>query len=129
MSTRSTDHLKHLTSEQRAAVEERIKAFEQAWQRGERPAIAEHLPADPVVRLAVLVELVHIAVERRIKAGETCHAESYLKEFPELAEDPRRVSDLIAAEQDLRTGLAATATILASDLPQAGPPPPAERRE
>jgi eukaryotic-like serine/threonine-protein kinase len=70
MTTRSTGHLSGLSPDQRAAAEDRIKAFELAWQRGERPAIAEHLPADAVVRLAVLVELVHIDLERRIKAGE-----------------------------------------------------------
>jgi hypothetical protein len=46
MTTHSTDHLSGLSPDQRAAVEAGFEVFEQAWQRGERPAIAEHLPAD-----------------------------------------------------------------------------------
>ncbi|HEV8066807.1 MAG TPA: protein kinase [Planctomycetaceae bacterium] len=82
----SRDHLSHLSPEQRAQVEDRIEAFEQAWQRGARPPIADYLPADRGIRFAALVELVHIDVERRAKAGESARVESYTEQFPELAD-------------------------------------------
>jgi serine/threonine protein kinase len=83
--TEAADHWSRLSSEQREAVEDRIEAFESAWQRGECPAIVDHLPADNELKMAVLVELVHIDSEFRGKAGKPVHWESYLREFPELA--------------------------------------------
>jgi hypothetical protein len=47
-----------------------IKRFEQAWQQGARPALADFLPADPARRTAVLIELVHADLENRLKGGE-----------------------------------------------------------
>jgi non-specific serine/threonine protein kinase/serine/threonine-protein kinase len=73
--------------------------------------------------MAVLVELVHIDLERRIKAGEARLAESYLAEFPELAEDSRRVSDLVAAEHEWQKGFASTLTLPPQELKQSGPTP------
>ncbi len=82
----SLEHVSGLNANQRAEVETRIEAFEKAWQRGERPRIADHLPADAETRRAVLVELVRIDMERRTKAGEPARVESYRQEFPELAD-------------------------------------------
>src|SRR5580698_9095454 len=96
--TETADHLSRLSSVQRVEVEDRIEAFERAWQKGERPAIAEHLPADPVVRRSVLVELVHIDLELRSKAGEAARIESYLKQFPELVDDSGFFAEIIRAD-------------------------------
>ncbi|HEV8066785.1 MAG TPA: bifunctional serine/threonine-protein kinase/formylglycine-generating enzyme family protein [Planctomycetaceae bacterium] len=85
MTTRSLDHLKGLTSQQRAEVEDRIEEFEQAWRRGERPPIAACLPDDSGARRALLVELVQIDCEFRARAGEYVHFQEYLKDFPEFA--------------------------------------------
>jgi serine/threonine protein kinase len=87
MPTRSPVHLSRLTPAQRAEVQDRIAAFEKAWQRGDRPRIGESLPADPDLRKAVLLQLVCVDRELRLKAGEPANLESYLKEFPELAEE------------------------------------------
>ena len=38
-------------------------------------------------RSAVLVELVHIDLECRLKTGEPARVESYLERFPELSQD------------------------------------------
>lgn len=56
MTNRPTDHLNYLSPEERVQVQERIEGFEQAWERGECPSIAVHLPADPDIRLAALIE-------------------------------------------------------------------------
>src|SRR5262249_5852753 len=50
----------------------------------------------------VLVELVHIDLELRLKAGESARVEEYLARFPELAGDRAVTLDLIAAEHGLR---------------------------
>jgi WD40 repeat protein/tRNA A-37 threonylcarbamoyl transferase component Bud32 len=103
MTTRSLDNLSQLTPAQRADVEDRIEAFERAWQRGERPAIADNLPPDPEARKAVLVELVHIDLELRIKGGESARVESYLTQHPEFLADENLLSELLRAELYLRT--------------------------
>ena len=36
-------------------------------------------------RLALLVELVHVELELRLKAGEPARVEEYLRRYPELA--------------------------------------------
>src|SRR6516162_7969746 len=79
-----------------------VVRFEDAWQRGQRPAIADYLPADGPERRAALIELVHVDLERRLKAGESVRVEAYLSFYPELADDPVLVVDLLAAEWTLR---------------------------
>src|SRR5437870_4785343 len=74
-----------------------IKAFEDAWQRGERPSIDAFLPAG-AERRAILVELIHTDLECRLKAGEAIRVEVYLERYPELAGDSAAVLDLIIAE-------------------------------
>jgi hypothetical protein len=83
-------------------VLERVARFEEAWQRGQRPALADYLPADDPLRWAVLIDLVHVDLERRLKAGELVCVEAYLARWPELADDSAVVVDLLAAEYDLR---------------------------
>jgi eukaryotic-like serine/threonine-protein kinase len=81
----SLDHLAGLGRPERDFIEDKIEAFERAWQNGERPKIAGSLPADGPTRLPLLIELVQIDRERRRKAGEAAPIDSYLDEFPELA--------------------------------------------
>jgi tetratricopeptide (TPR) repeat protein len=83
-----------------------LDRFEDAWQRGERPTIHDYLPADPAARRAVLPDLVHIDLERRLKAGETVRVEHYLQpeRFPELGQERTEVISLILAEYNLRQG-------------------------
>jgi serine/threonine protein kinase len=79
------DHFLGLTPEQRDLVEDRIHAFERAWEIGDRPAIADYLPAEPPVREPLVVELVKIELERRAKRGEAVGIEAYRQQFPEIA--------------------------------------------
>jgi WD40 repeat protein/serine/threonine protein kinase len=91
-----------LNSRQGAAfstqVLEVVVRFEAAWQRGQRPALADYLPAEGPERRPVLVELVHVDLERRLKAGDWVRVEAYLEYYPELADDPGVVIELLAAE-------------------------------
>src|SRR4051812_22983101 len=83
------------------SLEAAIKRFENAWQRGPRPAIDDYLPAGDL-RAALLIELVHIDLELRLKAGEAARVEEYLGRYPELAGDAEAAGELIAAEYELR---------------------------
>jgi predicted ATPase len=85
-----------------ASCEARIKGFEAAWVAGSAPAIdAFLLPSGPQ-RAALLIELAHVDLEFRLKAGEPARAEGYLTRYPELAADPAAAAELIVAEFELR---------------------------
>jgi predicted ATPase/tRNA A-37 threonylcarbamoyl transferase component Bud32 len=79
-----------------------IKAFEDAWQAGAKPAIADFLPTDSALRRELLVELVHVDLELRLKSGDAARVEDYLAAFPELAHDPPTIIDLLASEHAWR---------------------------
>src|SRR5262245_1907819 len=91
-------HVVRLSPEERAQLEEIVEHFEDAWRRGDRPAIDDHLPYGESRRWAALVELTHVDLEYRRKAGEAARVEQYLERYPQLAEDHEVVSDLAAAE-------------------------------
>lgn len=75
-----------------------VQYFEQAWLRGERPALDDLLAhVDGNHRLPLLVELVHIELEFRLKSGEAARVEEYLQRYPELSQ-PEIVAALIASE-------------------------------
>jgi WD40 repeat protein len=77
--------------------------FEQAWQSGTAPRLEDYLPPVGIPeRQALLIDLVHIDLRRRLTAGETVRVESYLERYPELANDPEVVFDLILAEYEVR---------------------------
>jgi serine/threonine-protein kinase len=83
-------------------LEKVIDGFEDAWLRGQRPAIDLFLPGEAERRHAVLLELVHADLEFRLKTGEAVRAESYLERYPELWTDPEAVLGLFVAEYSLR---------------------------
>src|SRR6516165_8180923 len=85
-----------------SALKDAIRRFEDAWRQGPRPAVDDYLPAGGQLRSRVLIELVHIDLELRLKAGEAARVEEYLARYPELAGDPAVPLDLIAAEYELR---------------------------
>ncbi len=90
-----------LPSAVRSQVEEIVERFEDAWQEAPRPDLVNYLPAG-AARQAVLVELVHVDLECRLKAGDAARVEHYLQRFPELAADAAVVLDLVAAEYTFR---------------------------
>jgi hypothetical protein len=90
----------------RLGLEHIVFRFEAAWERGERPAIDSYLPSGAPNHHAILIELVHVDLERRLKAGEAARVEDYLRRYPSLADNPAVVLDLACAEyrQRLRAG-------------------------
>jgi len=101
----SAEPNRSLTAEDRQALERLVNAFEEAWQRGDRPRLEDHLPAGGL-RKAVLVELAHVDLERRLAAGEAVEVETYWQRFPELAGE---AVELIVTEIEQRYGSGAAA--------------------
>src|SRR5262249_1277715 len=64
--------------------------------------IDDYLPIGDPLRALVLIELVHIDMELRLKAGEAARVEEYLARYPELADDRAVTLELITAEHELR---------------------------
>ncbi len=87
---------------QRSEIDDLVDRFESAWQQGQPPAIEDYLPRDQLQRQAVLVELVHVDLERRLARGGSAGVEEYLEKYPFLAQDRALVMDLIASEYRLR---------------------------
>jgi serine/threonine-protein kinase len=83
-------------------LEQVVERFENAWQRGEVPALDDYLPDSAADRRDMLVELVHADLECRLKAGMDVRAETYLARYPELGDDRRLALELITAEHELR---------------------------
>jgi hypothetical protein len=75
-----------------------LQDFEQAWLDGQRPELGEYLARAPASGLALLVELAHLDLEYRLKAGESARVEDYLRRFPELDSSPQELIELIVAE-------------------------------
>src|SRR4051812_44085094 len=79
-----------------------LARFEKAWKEGRRPVIEKYLAEARGAPPAGLVELVHIELELRLRAGEPAGVEASLERFPPLGRQAARVLDLIAAEFRLR---------------------------
>jgi eukaryotic-like serine/threonine-protein kinase len=84
------------------ALKDVVTRFESAWRQGHRPAVDDYLLTGDVLRPQILIELVHVELELRLKAGEAARAEEYIARYPELASDRSAVLNVIAAEYELR---------------------------
>ncbi len=82
--------------------EERIAAFEHAWRNGSEPNIDDFLDSNEFELDTLLVELLHVDLESRLKAGQTARVESYLSRYPVLTTDSGTLLDLLEAEYALR---------------------------
>jgi predicted ATPase len=85
-----------------SALKDAVKCFEHAWRQVPRPGIDDYLPTSGPLRSRVLIELVHIELELRLKAGDTARVEEYLARYPELTGDQAVALELIAAEHEFR---------------------------
>jgi tetratricopeptide (TPR) repeat protein len=83
-------------------LERIVGSFEDRWEGGPRPDIDDYLSAEGAPQRAMLVELIHVDLERRLKAGDAVRVEDYLRRYPELDGDRAVVLDLIAAEYEMR---------------------------
>ncbi|AMV29503.1 Serine/threonine-protein kinase PrkC [Gemmata sp. SH-PL17] len=82
--------------------ESAIRAFEDAWRRrGARPDVGAFITPDAPHPTRLLVELVHVDLEFRLRAGEPARAEDYFSRFPALGRRELAV-DLLVAEFALR---------------------------
>src|SRR5262245_47192193 len=99
-----------------------LDRFDAAWARGERPALDDHRAGPGGADL--LLDLAHIDLEYRLKAGEPADAEDYLARYPELLGRPG-VESLRRHAADLRRRWGPRDPGEADTLP-AGPPPPLE---
>src|SRR5262249_5565512 len=80
-----------------------LRRFEQGWAAGLRPALEDCLPPPgDRGRVAVLVELVQLELEFRLKAGEPARVEDYLGRVPELAAADQAVLGCAQAEREFR---------------------------
>jgi WD40 repeat protein len=78
-----------------------IRRFEDAWHGSARPDIGAYLVPAPPHPVRLLVELVHIDLEFRLRAGEGARVEEYVGRFPDLGA-LEVLLDLLAAEFALR---------------------------
>jgi serine/threonine protein kinase len=83
-------------------LEQIVARFEDAWRRGERPAIDDYLRAEDVEPRQLVLELAHADLECRWKAGEAVAVETYFERYAELAGDRAGALRLIEAEYQLR---------------------------
>ena len=99
----ATDHLLALSDAERERLEGLLFEFDQAWSAERFAESTAKLPAENgALRMAALVEMVKIDMERRRKAGDPRTLESYLGEFPELGTAETVAPALIAAEFEIR---------------------------
>jgi len=85
-----------------AQWEQVVARFEDAWRRGETPAFDDYFSGDAEERHAILVGLVQVDLEYRLKAGELARVEDYLERHPELTQDDDALVELICAEYSVR---------------------------
>jgi serine/threonine-protein kinase len=78
-----------------------VRQFEEAWQHGPRPNLDQFLQASPECR-GLLLELVHVDLELRHRAGDRALVEEYLGRYPQLSDNRGEVFGLYEAERDLR---------------------------
>jgi serine/threonine protein kinase len=93
------ESLPDLPSEGHRQIEGILERFEAAWERGDQPVLDKYLPPG---ESRVLAELVHVDLERRLKAGDAVRVEHYLARYPDLASKREAVLALVAAEYILR---------------------------
>lgn len=91
-----------LTANDRQRLVEIVDRFLQSRDNESPPSLEESLPEDDPLRSAVLIELVHADLVRRLNAGQAARVEEYLRRFPELQQDTEIVKHLIWTEYKLR---------------------------
>src|SRR5262249_12159216 len=100
--TRGPKPIGSLNVEDLTVLKRVIQCFEDAWRQGPRPVIGDYLLGDAALQYHLLIELVHVDLELRLKAGDSARVEEYLGQYPELADDHAAALDLIEAEYQLR---------------------------
>ncbi len=81
--------------------EEVLQRFEQAWNEGQTPRLEDHLPPGADERRLVLLELVLLDLEHRLRTSRPTSLEDYLERFRELAGKEALVR-LVALDYEMR---------------------------
>jgi tetratricopeptide (TPR) repeat protein len=89
-------------TEEWLALKDVVRRFEAAWRESPRPGIDAFVPAGTPLRRRMVIELVHVDLELRLKSGEAARVEEYLARFPEIADNRAEILSLIATEHALR---------------------------
>ena len=97
-----SDFLGMQSTSSSSRFEELIESFEHAWRAGSLPRIDDYLHGEGSEQDALLVELIHVDLEFRLKAGEAARVESYFASYPRLTHDRAAVLELIKTECELR---------------------------
>jgi tRNA A-37 threonylcarbamoyl transferase component Bud32 len=86
------------------SMEQILERFDEAWNSPTLPRIEDFLlPASSPGHLPMLVELLKIDMEWRLRRGERIRLEeTYLPRFPELEAAPSHILDLLVREYELR---------------------------
>ena len=87
-------HWNELERESRARLEEVTHRFEAAWLDGQSPEIGLYLDEASTERRVLLTELVLIDCEFRWRMQCERPVEEYVRQFPELADDPAALGQL-----------------------------------
>jgi hypothetical protein len=84
-------------------IEQILDRFDEAWNGPTPPRIEDFLlPTGSPGHLPMLVELLKIDMERRLKRGEQVRLEqTYLPRFPELDGDPASLLELVVYQYQL----------------------------
>jgi hypothetical protein len=85
-----------------AKLEAIVERFEKAWQSGRAPAMDEYLNTSEVEPRKLVLELAHVDLECRLKAGEAARVETYFERYADLAGDRAAALGLIEAEFQMR---------------------------
>ena len=75
-----------------------IDGYEEVLRSGGDPRIEDYLPADPERRINLLVELLHVDLELRLRSGAPISVSGYVARFPELMSRGADLLKLLACE-------------------------------
>lgn len=95
----SKQEITHAESE---LIQRIVSLFEDAWQSGRPPALDDYLASSSSIRVRLLVELVSVDLDYRLRAGESVRVEHYRERYPELNECREELLELVRAEFKLR---------------------------
>jgi hypothetical protein len=85
-----------------ALVHRIVTRHEEALRRGGHPSIADALDGAGASKRRVLIELIHVELEVRLKSNEPARVDDYLELFPGLGCDREALIELLAGEWRIR---------------------------
>ncbi len=93
--------------EEAAFLAKLIERFESAWREGRTPVLEAYLPSESAQRRIALPALVRMELQWLFRQGTGARLEKYLQRFPDLADNPDAIAELLALENRLRRSVEA----------------------